>query len=195
MGRAYVSPLRDEQLEATRLRIVEAVARVLARGVVELSVPAVAKEAGVSVATVYRHFSNKAELVRGLAAHASRFQGTGFSDRLESLDDLEAKWRDILQRRAKLEPAIRQAMASPEWNRLRVATRKRRLAGAEKMLAALTAHLAPRERRRARDMFVLLGSSATVSAYELLIGSSPEEAAATFTWAIKRIVSSDGQAK
>ena len=43
MNRTYVSPLRQEQVEATRLRIIEAVARVLARGVTELSVPAVAQ--------------------------------------------------------------------------------------------------------------------------------------------------------
>src|SRR5437773_8993571 len=63
MARTYVSPLRRGQFEATRLRIVEAVGRVLARGVTELSVPAVAEEAGVSVATVYRHFQSKQQLV------------------------------------------------------------------------------------------------------------------------------------
>ena len=53
-GREYYSPLREAQAEATHDPILEGVVRTIAKGVSELSVPAVAREAGVSVATVYR---------------------------------------------------------------------------------------------------------------------------------------------
>jgi AcrR family transcriptional regulator len=192
MSRAYVSRLRDEQSEATRVRIVEAVARVLARGIVELSVPAVAKEAGVSVATVYRHFPAKTDLVLGLSEHVASLVGTRMEDlSLVNLDDLEAKGRDIHQKLAKLDPALRLAMASPQANRLRRDTRGERLTANEQMLAPHVTHLSARERRRVRDLCVVLMSSATANAFDMLVGSSPEETAATLTWGIRRIIGND----
>jgi AcrR family transcriptional regulator len=194
MSRVYASPLRDEQSEATRVRIAEAVARVLARGIVALSVPAVAKEAAVSVATVYRHFPTKTDLVRGLSEHVAGLVGTRMEDlRLVSLDDMEAKGRDVHQRLAKLDPALRLAMASPQANQLRRETREERLAANGRMLAPYVRHLSARERRRVRDLCVVLMSSATANAFDVLVGSSPEETAATLTWAVRRIIGNDGQ--
>jgi AcrR family transcriptional regulator len=48
--------LRAAQAQATRARILEATVNVMARGVASVSIPAVAREARVSVPTVYRHF-------------------------------------------------------------------------------------------------------------------------------------------
>jgi AcrR family transcriptional regulator len=56
--RSYRSELRAEQARATRDRILEATLRVMARGLASLSIPEVAREAGVSVPTVYRHFGD-----------------------------------------------------------------------------------------------------------------------------------------
>src|SRR5690349_19462837 len=67
--RAYSSALRDERAEDTRQRILDALIRTMARGIAELSVPAVALEAGVSVPTVYRHFRTKADLVAALGPY------------------------------------------------------------------------------------------------------------------------------
>jgi AcrR family transcriptional regulator len=193
MGRAYVSALRAGQSEATRVRIVEAVARVLARGIVELSVPAVAKEAGVSVATVYRHFPSKTDLVRGLSEHVAGLVGTRMEDlSLVSLDDMEAKGRDIHQKLARLDPALRLAMASPQANQLRRETRAGRLAANERMLAPYVGHLSAKERRRVRDLCVVLMSSATANAFDMLVGSSPDETVASLSWGIRRIIGSDG---
>ncbi len=61
--RPYESPLRAEQLEQTRLRILEAMADALAdEEVEEVTVPLVAMRARVSVRTVYRHFPTKEAL-------------------------------------------------------------------------------------------------------------------------------------
>ena len=49
--------------------------RVMATGLASLSVPAVAREAGVSVPTVYRHFGTKAELLAAMYPHAVRRAG------------------------------------------------------------------------------------------------------------------------
>jgi AcrR family transcriptional regulator len=49
--------------EQTRQRILEALIRALARGDTALSMRAVAREARVSVPTVYTYFANREELV------------------------------------------------------------------------------------------------------------------------------------
>jgi hypothetical protein len=73
--RSYRSELRAEQAEETRVRILDATVRVLARGEATLSIPAIAREAGVSVPTVYRHFGTKAELLASVYPHLVRRTG------------------------------------------------------------------------------------------------------------------------
>src|SRR5215218_6480736 len=67
--RSYDNSHRAAQAGQTRAAILDALVRVMARGVAELSVPAVAQEAGVSLRTVYRHFPTKRELLNALAWH------------------------------------------------------------------------------------------------------------------------------
>ena len=63
----YHSPLREQAKHATRARILDALVRViLDDGVHAFSVANVAKRAGVSHRTVYRHFATREELLEGL---------------------------------------------------------------------------------------------------------------------------------
>src|SRR5688572_15008779 len=71
-ARSYRSQLRAEQAEATRARILDATGPLMARGVASLSIPAVAREAGVSVPTVYRHFATKQQLIEAIYPHVMR---------------------------------------------------------------------------------------------------------------------------
>lgn len=71
-GRPYSSPLRDRQREETRRLIVEAVAGLLAEGELHtFSVQDVADRAGVSYASVYRHFPTRESLLEGTYEWAS----------------------------------------------------------------------------------------------------------------------------
>src|SRR3989442_15877443 len=74
-SRAYDSELRDEQADATRRKILDALVRTMGRGVAALSMPAVAREAGVSVPTGYRHLKSKGALVAALSPHLVRPAG------------------------------------------------------------------------------------------------------------------------
>ena len=69
------SPLRVSQAAATHERILEGLVRTMAKGVSQLSVPGVARDAGVSVATVYRHFPNRDSLLTELPAYFTRQSG------------------------------------------------------------------------------------------------------------------------
>src|SRR5215472_671353 len=79
--RTYRSPLRDERVVQTRERILEALVQVLARnGIAELSIPLVAREAQVSIPSVYRYFPTKKDLFAALDDYAHNKGGFNFSD-------------------------------------------------------------------------------------------------------------------
>src|SRR6516164_4208903 len=79
--RTYRSPLRDERVIQTRERILEALVQVLARnGIADLSVPLVAREAQVSIPSVYRYFPTKKDLFAALDDYAHTKGGFSFSD-------------------------------------------------------------------------------------------------------------------
>lgn len=88
-GRSYDSPLRERQAQQTRDEILDALAALLAdRGVDEVTTREIARAAGVSERTVYRHFPDRTALVEGLT---SRFVDS--SDRVpvvpERLEDVK----------------------------------------------------------------------------------------------------------
>jgi AcrR family transcriptional regulator len=65
--RAYHSPRRKEQAEATRTQILDAAERLFVEnGYVATSMAAIAKEAGVALKTVYLAFDTKSGLLRAL---------------------------------------------------------------------------------------------------------------------------------
>lgn len=67
--RAYESPLRERQAQQTRDDILDAMVSLLAdRAVEEVTTKEIARAAGVSERTVYRHFPDRVALVDGLAA-------------------------------------------------------------------------------------------------------------------------------
>src|ERR687886_2239367 len=71
--RTYNSPLRAEQMERPRERILEAAAeQLLEEGIEELSLPRAARRARVSVPTAYRHFSTKEALMQELTDWVDR---------------------------------------------------------------------------------------------------------------------------
>jgi len=67
--RPYRSELRAERADQTRGRILDAVVQVMAGGIASLSIPDVAREAGVAVPTVYYHFRTKDDLLEAVYPH------------------------------------------------------------------------------------------------------------------------------
>lgn len=85
--RTYTSPLREQQAEATRIRIIDGAIQVLAGGAAALTIPAVAREAGVAVPTVYRHFPTKEAIEDAVVEHV-RLQAGVRTDDPTTLDAL-----------------------------------------------------------------------------------------------------------
>jgi AcrR family transcriptional regulator len=90
--------VRDQRAEATRSAIVRAAASVVSEQPPDLRMPAVAEAAGVGVATVYRHFGSKDELLDAVYDHwmqgARRILESAPPDREGRLELLPALWRE-----------------------------------------------------------------------------------------------------
>jgi AcrR family transcriptional regulator len=182
--RAYASPLRDEQVEVTRKRILDALVRTMGRGVAGLSVPAVAKEAGVSVPTVYRHFRTKADLVEALAPYLARKTGL-----MEIPDagrlDLRAVTRELYRRNEAMDAEVRAAMASELGREVRRRTMPERLTLIRKYMAERVPGVAGAKLDRLTRVAMILMSSATMRAYKDYLGTNAMDAAEDVAWTLE----------
>jgi AcrR family transcriptional regulator len=183
-ARAYLSPLRDEQAQVTGKRILDALVRTMGRGVAGLSVPAVAKEAGVSVPTVYRHFRTKADLVEALAPYLARKSGL-----MEIPDagsrDLRAMTRELYRRNEAMDAEVRAAMASELGREVRRRTMPERLTLIRKYMAERVPGLTGADLDRLTRVAMILMSSATMRAYKDYLGINAMDAAEDVAWTLE----------
>jgi AcrR family transcriptional regulator len=90
-GRTYSSPLRERQAQRTRDLILDALTELLSElPADEITTREIARRAGVSQPTVYRHFPDRNALLEGLGARIAHLTGGHDSLPLESLDNLTA---------------------------------------------------------------------------------------------------------
>ena len=175
--------VRDEQRSRTRQRIRWAVLELLDEGsVAEISVPAVAKQAGVSLRTVYRYFPTKAELIDS-ASHwyddrAREFTQSEPTDQGKAGRFIEVLWDDFADNMA----GIRAQHASPagrELRRMRLADWRQRLGDS---LAGRLAHLSPERRDEIVDLVIAMSSSSLFLELVDRMGYEPQRAAELATW-------------
>ena len=181
--RAYNSELRAEQADATRRKILDALVRTMGRGVAALSIPAVAREAGVSVPTVYRHFKSKAALVAALSAHL--VGRTGLMDPSMLEGDLPAIVHEMYRRNAGIDAEMRAALASELGQEARRRMMPQRVALARKTIAERVPGLAGDDLDRLTRVFLILTSSATMRAYKDYLGMDASQAAKDVAWAVE----------
>src|SRR5690242_14932676 len=116
--RPYHSALRAEHAERTRELLLEAVVRrVVAEGRFDLSLPVVAREAGVSVPTVYRHFPTIDDLIDGVAEHIAH--RVGVDTMPDEPDALPAHARALFLSCEENEPMVRARLLTPHGNEIR----------------------------------------------------------------------------
>jgi AcrR family transcriptional regulator len=183
-ARPYESPLRAEQMEATRRRILQATADVLAdEATDEVTVPRVAMRARVSVRTVYRHFPTKEALFDAFGEWAEenlRLVLHSYPDTLDAVREMAPALYRMYDER---EPLIR-ALLSKRGQEIRARTRRRRLSTFEKAMREVTENLEPAERRRALAVVYLLVSAPAWQAMKDQWGLEGEEAGRAAAWAV-----------
>ena len=190
--RQYRSELRAEQAEETRRRILDATVRVMASGVASVSIPAVAQESGVSVATVYRHFRSKPDLLAALYPHFVQRAGLQEAPLPRTLDELRDGLRAIFARVDSYDELAHAAMTSPAADEARQATFPARLALTRRLAETVEPRLSPRDRDRLARLLVVLTTSSALRVWRRHLGVSVEEAADDVDWIVRAAVAGAG---
>lgn len=186
--RRYSSPLRDERTVQTRERILEALVQVLARnGIAELSIPLVAREAQVSIPSVYRYFPTKRDLFAALDDYAHNKGGFNFAEFPPSStpDELAEMIPSLFHRRDLLEPTIAAAMRTRIGYDIRRPQLAERAKYFETALRPATKHLSPKEQAWLTDIVFVLTSYGCARAFKDYLALDTEGAADRVAWAIK----------
>jgi AcrR family transcriptional regulator len=187
-GRSYESPLRNEQAQETRDRILAATGRILARGIAELSIPAIAREAGVSVPTVYRNFRTKRDLLNAIYPYAIRRARAGELRMPTSIDDYRDGVRVIFERVDSFDDIDRAAVASPGAEEVRRLSMDSRITMARKVANTIAPELSAEDRERLARLGILLTTSASARMLREHLGLSLDEAVDDVDWAIRAVI-------
>jgi AcrR family transcriptional regulator len=186
--RTYHSELRAEQAEETRGRILDAALRVMSSGIASLSVPAVAREAGVSVPTVYRHFRTKSELLAEMYPHAARRSGLDGVPDPSAVGDVRGAVRAIFERLDALDDVARAAFASPIADEVRHATMPSRFQRIRRLGESIQPQLAKADLDRITRILVILISQSSLRTWRDHLGASAEEVADDIDWILRAAI-------
>jgi AcrR family transcriptional regulator len=189
-ARTYRSELRAEQAEATRTRILDAAVRVISQGVALVSIPAVAREAGVSVPTVYRHFATKRDLLAAVYPHVVRRAGLSDLAIPRSMDELLDGLPAYIERVDSLGDLARVAMASPASEEVRALNMPDRLAMFRRIADSAVPGLTKADRDRIARLLVILTASSALRLWRDQLGSSVQEVADDVDWVIHAVIAS-----
>lgn len=185
----YDSPLRREQKEATRRRILDAAGRLMAdRGLEDLSFTAIAKEAGVKDRTVYRHFANKSMLLEGLWGWYQH--RINYGPIAETEQDLLEKPLRIFAGFDENEKLTRALWSSPQGREFRLSNVEERKAGIKKAVADATRGLPSRQAKWLAAVIHVLYSGAAWSTMKDYWGLSGADAGRASALAIELLLNS-----
>jgi AcrR family transcriptional regulator len=193
--RAYGSPLRAQQVEETRERILDATVRVMAKGLAFVSVPQVAREAGVSVPTVYRHFATKRDLLGAVYPHSVRRAGLDELVIPRSMDELRGGLRAYFERSDSFGDLARAAMASPASEEVRRLNMPDRLAIFGRLADSIEPKPSKADRDRIARLLVILTASSSLRLWRDQLGSSVEEAADDVDRVLRAVIVSAARRK
>ena len=187
-GRTYSSQLRAQQAQETRARILDATGPLMARGVASLSIPAVAREAGVSVATVYRHFATKQQLIEAIYPHVMRRAAINQPPPPGSISELRDGVRWYLVHLNSLDDQARTVMASGAADEVRRAGMPNRVAVFRGLADSVEPKLRDSDRDRLARILVVLTQSASLRMWHDHLGLSIDEVAEEIDWLVKAAI-------
>jgi AcrR family transcriptional regulator len=187
-ARTYRSELRAQQADDTRVRILDATVRVMARGVASVSIPDVAREADVSVPTIYRHFGTKAELLAAVYSHLTRRTGLDQMTIPRSVDEFRGFVRSIFDGLDSFDDLARAAAASPAAEEARHVTMPDRFAMSRRFVGTILPALPDVERDRIARLLVVLTASSALLMWRDRLGASADQAADDVDWVLRSLI-------
>jgi AcrR family transcriptional regulator len=186
--RGGASSLREQHHALTRELILRSVADQLEAGrLSDLTIPEVAKAAGVSVRTLYRHFATREELI---AAASEWIAGHFWADPTfpERVEDIPAHFASQATSFDQHPNLVRVMAISRAGSELRSVRRAQRLESQNQALREVTGNLPPAEQRRAEAVFGYLSSMMAWLTMRDENGFSGEESGAAVAWAMQTLI-------
>jgi AcrR family transcriptional regulator len=193
--RDYQSPLRQEQARRTREQILDGLIQAMARGgLADLSIPAVAREAGVSVPTIYRYFHTKRELIESLGSYIIQKSGIALAPPPpRNPEELIAMVKEVFLKYEGADEMLRAAAMSELSYEMRQHALPRRLELIEEALRPVADRFNETDRIHLRNSVFILTTTAIARAFKDYLNLSGEEAADTVEWAIRTLTSGSSQ--
>ncbi|MBD9448119.1 MULTISPECIES: helix-turn-helix domain-containing protein [unclassified Rhizobium] len=187
--RSYNSPLREEKARETREAILRALYRLMCAdaGPDEISMDAMATEAGIQRRTVFRHFPTKDDLLMAFWPWLNELLGVSIVP--DSVADIVAGPQHTFPRFDAHEAAMRASLHSPTGRSMRSGMVPARRLRFGRALAPVLATLPPNEAQRVEALAHLLYSA---SAWEVLKdygGLTGAQAGEAASWALDTILS------
>jgi AcrR family transcriptional regulator len=187
--RTYHSPLRREQAQGTRERILDAAASVITEAG-EFVVAQVAKRAGVSVRTVYHHFPDREAMLDALAGWLAAQLGYPRQEMPKDLASFADETVAMFKRFDADREKVRAFFSTPVGQATRKHARARRLEYLRRLVDAELTGVDPQAAEWAVVIIHQIASSRTWLALKDDAGLDGPEAAEAVGWAIRTLVES-----
>jgi len=188
LARPYDNAHRAAQAAQTREVILDALVRVMARGLADLSVPAVAREAGVSIRTVYRYFPTRRDLFDAVNYHLDDRMGFSIEPYPTTMDEFAEHITRYFRALDGMDDTTRAARANRNSGEIRESAVPFKMQTIASALAPIVATVTPADRERLMTVVATLFSQYTLQRMQADYGLTAEEAAQHVTWAIRTLV-------
>ena len=194
-GRTYDNSHRAAQAEQTREAILDALVRVMGRGFADLSMPAVARESGVSLRTVYRYFPTKRELLAQLNVRLDERIGYSLTPYPVDPEDLTDHVKRYFRGLEDMDDTSRAARSSAVGRAVRDTNVPDKFQAVSAGLDPIIQSLPADVRAHLFNIVTTLFSQYTLQLMKDDLGITGEEAAESVVWAIKTLVDGATSAK
>jgi len=187
--------LRQRHVEQTREVILGALTEQLAKeGFSDFDIPSLARRAGVSVRTIYRHFGSRDALLEALALWVDEQVG-GFPPRPMTVDEVVALPMSLFPAFDEHETIIRAQTATDQGRAVRARGRRQHLDMYQEALREVTAPLPPSEAASAVAVITYLLSSQAWRTLREEHGMDGEESGRVVSWAVRTLLEDLAQRK
>jgi AcrR family transcriptional regulator len=178
--RTYNSPLREDQMELTRERILQTATDMMAEGADEITVATVAERAKVSVRTAYRYFPTKEALLDGLNEWMGKQMGSPPIP--TSFEDMAIAMTQLFEMFDKNEKLIRASRNSKTGNEVRLRRKAEQLKATTKLIMKYAPHYDEAQAKKVCAICLMMFGSDAWLAMRDLLHLNNQEATEAVRW-------------